>query len=55
MAIGIDDYFAVLATVIPIIHGAMPELRRDFPAKAILGPFWDTDVRQRSMDDLDQT
>jgi hypothetical protein len=32
----------------------MPELRKDFPAKTIIEPLWDTAVRQRSMDDLDQ-
>ena len=54
VAIRIGEYFAVLATVIPIIHAAIPELRRDFPPKAIIDPLWDTAVRQRSMDDLNQ-
>jgi uncharacterized protein (DUF927 family) len=50
----IGDFFAVLAAVIPIVHAAMPELRRDFPPKAIIDPLWDVAVRQRSIEDLDQ-
>ena len=50
----IGDFFAVLATLIPIVHAALPELRRDFPPKAIVDPLWDVAVRQRSMEDLDQ-
>ena len=55
---GVNQLFgfplAVLATVIPIIHAAIPELKRDRSVKTIIEPLWDTVVRQRSMDDFDQ-
>jgi uncharacterized protein (DUF927 family) len=50
----IGEFFAVLAAVIPIVHAALPELRRDLPAQAIIEPLWDTAVGQRSIEDLDQ-
>ena len=50
----ISCYFALLAAVIPIVHTAIPDLRRDFPPNTILDPLWDTAVRRRSMEDLDQ-
>lgn len=36
----ISDYFATLACVIPLIHAALPELRRDMPLKAIIDDLW---------------
>ncbi len=54
VAIRIGDYFATLATVIPIIHAAIPELMRDHPVETVLDPLWDAAVGQRSVDDLDQ-
>jgi len=37
----LGEYFAFITTAIPIIHAALPELRRDRPVKELLGSVWD--------------
>ena len=38
----IADYFATLAIVIPLVHAALPELRRDVPIKTVMDDLWNT-------------
>lgn len=40
VALRICDYFATLATIIPIVHAALPELRRDLAPEQIIDPLW---------------
>jgi hypothetical protein len=43
VVIRISDNFAFLATVIPIIHAALPELKQDISPMQIIQPLWDAD------------
>jgi uncharacterized protein (DUF927 family) len=45
VAIRISDNFAFLATVIPIIHAALPELKQDISPMQIIQPLWDAAIR----------
>ena len=44
VAIRISDYFATLALVIPLVHAALPELRRDYSIKDIIDHLWDSSI-----------
>lgn len=53
----LGEYFAAIATAIPIIHAALPELRRDKPIKGLLESVWsrarkearEADIGQRAL------
>ena len=53
----LGEYFSAIATAIPIIHAALPELRRDKPVKELLESAWgrarkearETDIGQRAL------
>lgn len=40
----LGDYFAAFATAVPIIHTALPELRRDYSVQEIIQHLWDASV-----------
>jgi putative DNA primase/helicase len=44
-AIRVSEYFALLATVMPIIHAALPELKQDIQPMQIIQPLWDIAIR----------
>ena len=46
VAIRISDYFATLATAIPFIHKALPELRNDPSVESIILDLWNTAIAE---------
>ena len=46
------EYVAAVATAIPIIHAAMPELRRDIPVRGLLESVWGRARKEASSADL---
>jgi uncharacterized protein (DUF927 family) len=46
VAIRISDYFATLATAIPFIHKALPELRNDPSVENIITDLWNTAIAE---------
>lgn len=46
------EYFGAVATAIPIIHAAMPELRQDIPVRNLLESVWGRARKEASAADL---
>jgi len=48
----LGEYFAAVATAIPIIHAAIPELRRDKPVKELLASVWSRARKEATSSDI---
>ena len=48
----LGEYFATVATAIPLIHAALPELRRDLPIKDLLASVWGRARKEASAADI---
>lgn len=48
----LGEYFAAVATAIPIIHAALQELRRDKPVKELLASVWNRARKEATSSDI---